>query len=180
MIFLQGSSKKTFGRGEEDSSRISVFKQPRGRRNVSKAERNWARNTNCRIWCQKEVKIIAINDWTDLHAENFPTSFKLSAVQRLAEERALRIPCCMPVFNHLLECRKDELSELSKELEKQPKVASRKSYIDRVKEITKNSRKQDTDLERILKDTRELQLESNSIQERLHRTYAVVDEMVFR
>lgn len=76
--------------------------------------------------------------------------------------------------------RKDELSELSKELEKQPKVASRKSYIDRVKEITKNSRKQDTDLERILKDTRELQLESNSIQERLHRTYAVVDEMVFR
>ncbi|KAK3008701.1 hypothetical protein RJ639_015250 [Escallonia herrerae] len=27
---------------------------------------------------------------------------------------------------------------------------------------------------------RELQLESNSIQERLHRTYAVVDETVFR
>ncbi|PON86337.1 Coiled-coil domain-containing protein [Trema orientale] len=76
--------------------------------------------------------------------------------------------------------RKDELSELSKELEKQPKAASRKSYIDRVKEITKNSRKQETDIERILKDTRELQLESNSIQERLHRTYAIVDEIVFR
>ncbi|KAK7857641.1 coiled-coil domain-containing protein 22 like protein [Quercus suber] len=41
-------------------------------------------------------------------------------------------------------------------------------------------RKQDADIERILKETRELQLESNSIQERLHRTYAVVDEMVFR
>lgn len=76
--------------------------------------------------------------------------------------------------------REDELSKLSTDLEKQPKVASRKSYIERIKEITKNSRKQDADIERILKDTRELQLESNSIQERLHRTYAVVDEMVFR
>ncbi|KAF4362346.1 hypothetical protein F8388_008230 [Cannabis sativa] len=79
-----------------------------------------------------------------------------------------------------IEKRKDELSELSKELAKQPKVASRKSYIDRVKEITKNSRKQESDIEKILKDTRELQLESNSIQERLHRTYAIVDEIVFR
>ena len=59
-------------------------------------------------------------------------------------------------------------------------MASRGSHIQRIKEITKNSRKQDADIERILKETRELQLESNSIQERLHRTYAVVDEMVFR
>lgn len=76
--------------------------------------------------------------------------------------------------------REDELSKLSRDLEKQPKLASRKSYIERIKEITKNSRKQDADIERILKDTRELQLESNSIQERLHRTYTVVDEMVYR
>lgn len=66
------------------------------------------------------------------------------------------------------------------DLENQPKLASRRSYIERVKEITKNSRKQEADIEQILKDTRELQLESNSIQERLHRTYAVVDELVFR
>jgi regulator of replication initiation timing len=59
-------------------------------------------------------------------------------------------------------------------------MASRSSHIQRIKEITKNSRKQDADIERIVKETRELQLESNSIQERLHRTYAVADEMVFR
>ncbi|KAM1806090.1 hypothetical protein ACFX11_029275 [Malus domestica] len=76
--------------------------------------------------------------------------------------------------------REEELSKLSTDLEKQPKLASRKSYIERGKEITKNSRKQEADIEQILKDTRELHLESNSIQERLHRTYAVVDEMVFR
>jgi hypothetical protein len=76
---------------------------------------------------------------------------------------------------------RDEVhSKLSAELERQHKMASRSSYIQRIKEITKNSRKQDADIERILKETRELQLESNSIQERLHRTYAVVDEIIFR
>lgn len=76
--------------------------------------------------------------------------------------------------------RDEEHSKLSAELERQHKMASRSSYIQRIKEITKNSRKQDADIERILKETRELQLESNSIQERLHRTNAVVDEIVFR
>ncbi|KAI3920469.1 hypothetical protein MKX01_000808 [Papaver californicum] len=76
--------------------------------------------------------------------------------------------------------REEELSRLTVELKSQPKGASRKSYIQRITEITKNSRKQDADIERILKETRELQLESNSIQDRLHRTFAVVDETVFR
>ncbi|KAF7831257.1 coiled-coil domain-containing protein 22-like [Senna tora] len=78
------------------------------------------------------------------------------------------------------EKRDEEYSKLSADLVKQPDVESRKSYIQRINEITKNSRKQDADIERILKETREVQLESNSIQERLHRTYAVADEIVFR
>ena len=76
--------------------------------------------------------------------------------------------------------RDEEYVKLSAEFEKQPKVASRRSYNERIKEITKNSRKQDADIERILKETREVQLESNTIQERLHRTYAVADEIIFR
>ncbi|QCD78131.1 hypothetical protein DEO72_LG1g1761 [Vigna unguiculata] len=76
--------------------------------------------------------------------------------------------------------REEENLKLSADIEKQQKAASRKSYTDRIKEITKNTRKQDADIERILKDTREIQLESNSIRERLHRTYAVADEIVFR
>ncbi|GFZ12780.1 hypothetical protein Acr_23g0011650 [Actinidia rufa] len=85
-----------------------------------------------------------------------------------------------PVFTELLAISEEEHSKLSADLEIQPKLAPRRSYIQRITEITKNSRKQDADIERILKETRELQLESNSIQERLHRTYAVVDETVFR
>lgn len=76
--------------------------------------------------------------------------------------------------------REEECAKLAGDMKKQPKVAPRKSYIERITEITKNSRKLDTDIERILKETRELRLESNSIEERLHRTYAVVDETIFR
>ncbi|XP_022716694.1 coiled-coil domain-containing protein 22 homolog isoform X1 [Durio zibethinus] len=74
----------------------------------------------------------------------------------------------------------EEHLKLAADLKKRPKVASRRSYIERIKEITKNSGKLDTDIERILRETRELQLESNSIQESLHRTYAVVNETVLR
>lgn len=76
--------------------------------------------------------------------------------------------------------RDEEISALSAELDNRTKVAPRWSFVQRVKEITKNSRKQDIDIEKILKDTRDLQLESNSIQERLNRTYAVVSETIFR
>ncbi|KAL0399085.1 UNVERIFIED_CONTAM: Coiled-coil domain-containing protein 22 [Sesamum radiatum] len=76
--------------------------------------------------------------------------------------------------------REEELSKLQSDLEKQPKLTSRRSYIERINEITKNSRKQDNDIQRILRDTRELQLESNTIQERLNRTYAIVNETIFR
>ncbi|EOA40214.1 hypothetical protein CARUB_v10008938mg [Capsella rubella] len=74
--------------------------------------------------------------------------------------------------------REDELCNLYNELERQPKAVPRKSHIHGIKEITKNSRKLDTDIQRISEETRGLQLESNSIRERLHRSYVVVDEMV--
>ncbi|KNA12153.1 hypothetical protein SOVF_128210 isoform B [Spinacia oleracea] len=76
--------------------------------------------------------------------------------------------------------REGECAKLESDMKKQPKVASRRSYIERINEITKNSRKLDTDVDRILKETRELKLESNSVEERLHRTYAVVDETILR
>ncbi|KAH0854991.1 hypothetical protein HID58_024519 [Brassica napus] len=76
--------------------------------------------------------------------------------------------------------REEERCKLQTELERQPKAAPRKSYIHGIKEITKNSPKLDSDIQRISGETRELQLESNSIRERLHRSYAVVDEMVTR
>lgn len=91
--------------------------------------------------------------------------------------------CCWLTQNNFLIAffdREGECAKLESDMKKQPKVASRRSYIERINEITKNSRKLDTDVDRILKETRELKLESNSVEERLHRTYAVVDETILR
>ncbi|CAH2033426.1 unnamed protein product, partial [Thlaspi arvense] len=79
-----------------------------------------------------------------------------------------------------IQMREDERCNLYTQLERQPKAAPRKSYIHGIKEITKNSRKLDSDIQKISGETRELQLESNSIQERLHRSYGFVDDMVTR
>ncbi|KAF8026418.1 hypothetical protein BT93_F3025 [Corymbia citriodora subsp. variegata] len=105
--------------------------------------------------------------------ENHPTDFFLKKLNGQIDARK----------RNLLELElqwEEECSVLSAGLKKKPEQESRTSSIQRIKEITKNSRKQHADVERILKETRELQLESNSIQERLHRTYAVLDETVFR
>ncbi|XP_048131393.1 coiled-coil domain-containing protein 22 homolog isoform X5 [Rhodamnia argentea] len=105
--------------------------------------------------------------------KNHPTDFFLEKLNGQIDARK----------RNLLELElewEEECSELSASLKKKPEQESRTSYIHRIKEITKNSRKQHADVERILKETRELQLESNSVQERLHRTYAVLDETVFR
>lgn len=104
---------------------------------------------------------------------NIPDSQeKLQKLRELEHEKQL-------VLSEITK-REEEHSKLSADLEKQPKLPSRTSYIERIKEITKSSQKQDADIKRILKETRELQLESNSIQDRLHRTYAVLDEIVCR
>ncbi|XVF77016.1 hypothetical protein PTKIN_Ptkin14bG0006400 [Pterospermum kingtungense] len=107
-----------------------------------------------------------------LYADNPEAQEKLRKLREIELE--------MELTSSEIRKREEEQSKLAADLKKQPKVASRRSYIERIKEITKNSGKLDTDIERILKETRELQLESNSIQESLHRTYAVVDEIVFR
>eukprot|EP00252_Welwitschia_mirabilis_P008187 TRINITY_DN1990_c0_g1_i1.p1 TRINITY_DN1990_c0_g1~~TRINITY_DN1990_c0_g1_i1.p1 ORF type:complete len:527 (+),score=128.60 TRINITY_DN1990_c0_g1_i1:201-1781(+) len=76
--------------------------------------------------------------------------------------------------------REGEEAALYVELSNSVKGATRSSYLERIQELTKNSKKQDTDLARIMHETHELQREYNSIEERLHRTYALVDEIVFR
>ncbi|RDX83152.1 Coiled-coil domain-containing protein 22-like protein, partial [Mucuna pruriens] len=107
-----------------------------------------------------------------LYSNNPDTIEMLQKLREMQQEEQF-------ILSEIMKREKEHL-KLSADLEKQQKVASRKSHTDRINEITKNSRKQDADIERILKDTREVQLESNSIQERLHRTYTVVDEIIFR
>ncbi|KAH9317197.1 hypothetical protein KI387_018966, partial [Taxus chinensis] len=76
--------------------------------------------------------------------------------------------------------RKEAETVLAKKLENAPKMAARNTYIRRITELVKNSKKQDADIDRIIRDTKQFQRESNGAQDRLHRTYAIADEMIFR
>ncbi|KAL4323441.1 hypothetical protein GQ457_11G012280 [Hibiscus cannabinus] len=100
------------------------------------------------------------------------------ALEKLQKLREIELE--MQFTSSEIKKREEERLKLASDLKKQPEVASRRSYIERIKEITKNGGKLDSDIERILRETRVLQIESNSIQESLHRTYAVLDEIVFR
>ncbi|KAI5077566.1 hypothetical protein GOP47_0007390 [Adiantum capillus-veneris] len=79
-----------------------------------------------------------------------------------------------------LEQREEENEILARLMEKSVKRPSRSSYVSRITELIKNSKKQDADISRILGETWDLQREINANQGRLKRTYALVDELVFR
>lgn len=75
--------------------------------------------------------------------------------------------------------REQEEVALASEL-KSLKGAARSTYVRRITELVRNSKKQDADITRIINETRTLQRDSNAAQDRLRRSYALVDEIVFR
>ncbi|MCO5604440.1 hypothetical protein L7F22_058606 [Adiantum nelumboides] len=93
----------------------------------------------------------------------------LKVVRQKIEEITAKLP------------QRDKQNELlEQKLAKSMKGPSRSSYVSRITELIKNSKKQDADILRILDETRDLQRDSNANQGRLKRTYALVDELVFR
>eukprot|EP00250_Pteridium_aquilinum_P020523 c24848_g1_i1 orf=596-2230(-) len=79
-----------------------------------------------------------------------------------------------------LKQREEQINILTGEMEKGIKGPSRSTYVRRITELIKNSKKQDIDISRIIGETRDLQRESNTNQGRLKRIHVLVDELVFR
>lgn len=71
-------------------------------------------------------------------------------------------------------------TKLVKEFEKINKNISRNSYTSRILEIIGNIRKQKNDIDKILKDTRELQKEINNISGQLDRQFTVTEDLIYR
>ncbi|XP_058461138.1 coiled-coil domain-containing protein 22 homolog [Malaya genurostris] len=69
---------------------------------------------------------------------------------------------------------------LQKELEKLDKTVNRTAYTNRILEIIGNIRKQKTDIDKILHDTRLLQKDLNIITGQLDRQFTVTDDLIFR
>ncbi|XP_061515734.1 coiled-coil domain-containing protein 22 homolog [Anopheles gambiae] len=71
-------------------------------------------------------------------------------------------------------------ARLVQEYERMGRTVSRTAYTSRILEIIGNIRKQKTDIDKILHDTRSLQKEINSITGQLDRQFTVTDDLIFR
>ncbi|KAJ1530455.1 hypothetical protein ONE63_005357 [Megalurothrips usitatus] len=71
-------------------------------------------------------------------------------------------------------------SHLQAEYAKVSKDISRSAYTRRIMEIIGNISKQKNEIEKILKDTKELHKEINTLAGRLDRSFTVADEVIFR
>ncbi|XP_055919483.1 coiled-coil domain-containing protein 22 homolog [Eupeodes corollae] len=64
-------------------------------------------------------------------------------------------------------------------LQKENRTTSRKAYTTRILEIIGNIRKQKDDIEKVLRDTRQLQKQINTITGQLDRQFTVADDLLF-
>lgn len=59
-------------------------------------------------------------------------------------------------------------------------VFNRSAYTRRILEIVGNIKKQNEEIQKILKDTREVQKEINTLNGQIDRSFTLSDEMIFR
>lgn len=76
---------------------------------------------------------------------------------------------------------KDQLLlQLQTENEKNGKEVNRSAYTRRIMEIISNIEKQKTEIDKVLRDTRDVQKEINILSGQLDRSFTVADETIFR
>ncbi|CAD7087154.1 unnamed protein product [Hermetia illucens] len=71
-------------------------------------------------------------------------------------------------------------AQLTTELQKVDNKISRNAYTTRILEIVGNIRKQKNDIDKVLRDTRELQKEINNINGQLDRQFTVTDDLLYK
>lgn len=106
-------------------------------------------------------------------------SDKLSKSQQIIDQiETTRHKCEEVVMD--LQTKSSMHARLQKELEKLNRTVSRTEFVSRILEIVGNIRKQKTDIDKILQDTRTLQKEINTITGQLDRQFTVTDDLIFR
>lgn len=106
-------------------------------------------------------------------------SDKLSESQQIVDQIESTRQKCEEVMMDL-QTKSAMHARLQKELEKLNRTVSRTAYTSRILEIVGNIRKQKTDIDKILQDTRTLQKEINTITGQLDRQFTVTDDLIFR
>lgn len=100
------------------------------------------------------------------------------AIQILEQIKSTQEKC--EEISEDLKVKSIQHTKLVKEFEKINRNISRNSYTSRILEIIGNIRKQKNDIDKILKDTRELQKEINNISGQLDRQFTVTEDLIYR
>lgn len=76
------------------------------------------------------------------------------------------------------EIKTNALKKLNENLPK--KCANRSSYTKRILEIINNIKKQESDITKIITDTKQIQKQLNNVNGKIERCFTLADEMIFR
>ncbi|KAF6199768.1 hypothetical protein GE061_006066 [Apolygus lucorum] len=98
--------------------------------------------------------------------------------QNLETVSALRSK--LDVVTRQIHAKQQQMQQLQKEFDQLPKNIIRSSYTRRIMEIIGNIKKQKDEIDKILRDTKELQRNTNGLFGTLDRLFTVVDETIFR
>ncbi|XP_055593218.1 coiled-coil domain-containing protein 22 homolog [Uranotaenia lowii] len=114
-----------------------------------------------------------------LEAHRVKNSDKFSKSQQVQNQIDATRQKCEEVVSDL-QSKSALHARLQQEFEKLNKTVSRNAYTSRILEIIGNIRKQKTDIDNILQDTRTLQKDINNITGQLDRQFTVTDDLIFR
>ena len=102
-----------------------------------------------------------------------------NTTERLQEEVRETKQAISSLHSELNE-REEYLQVLQREYEKLGTLPTRASYTRRILEIVASIKKQKLDIDKIIKDTRVIQKEINTLSGRLERAFIEIDELMFR
>ena len=97
---------------------------------------------------------------------------KLSKIKEMREQ--------MEKLRTDMQNKDEKYRQLMETYKSMPKDKSRAMYTERILEIVKNVKKQKLEIDKILSDTKEMKKEISKIQDKLNRSFAVTDELIFK
>eukprot|EP00052_Salpingoeca_macrocollata_P006690 m.55113 g.55113 ORF g.55113 m.55113 type:complete len:627 (-) comp15587_c0_seq1:25-1905(-) len=124
----------------------------------------------------EEMRVSLIDEYRKLKTASM--SAKSESQQQLEEMQAVKEEALRVV--ELTKAKDMLLSQLQAEADKMNKDLSRSSYTQRILEIVKSISRQKEDIAKVLIDTRALQKDISQLTDKLNRTYAVTDELIFK
>lgn len=163
---------------------------PDAEENAKKLEMRLANAQQKMVKLQEEWNAVRMPLEEEIRAASAKEDVKSGVVDRLTEDLTNVSGKCLKLKEDVAE-KDGSLKAIGKQLEaafpkgeeeenEKRKAVSRNSFTKRILEIVHNIKKQKTELDRIIADTKELSKTVNSLEGKLDRSFSLADELVFK